>query len=210
MFIIYLIDYIKVLIIIYLTIKKGSAFKWSLRPEQNKIKYVAITAIDNTAPVRIHAEAHGLTNGSYFWVTGSKGLTQLNALNTPPKVSDYFCAEVIDADTVEINRINATQLGTYTTGGYIEYKLPMALTGCTVRGHVRKSEKSEEILLDLGLYATVNTSLSRIDFYIPDSVTEDLVGSGGVYDIEIIDALGDVMSLPKDRIIFDGEVTRDV
>lgn len=191
-----------------LAIRRGETFKWSLRLEQSVLAYAGITAVSKTAPIRITAPSHGLPDGWRFAVVGAKGPTSLNAQNAPPKPADYHTAKVIDVDTIEINKVNGVSLNNYAGGGVLQYGLPMDLTGVTVRAHVRKKEASPEVLLDLGTYATIDTALHRINFVVPDTVTALLVGAGGVYDVEIVDASGNVMALPQAAVTFSGEVTR--
>lgn len=191
-----------------LTIRRGETFKWSLRPEQPVLAYAQITAVSKTAPLQMTVPGHGLPDGWRFAVTGAKGPAALNAKNNPMRASDFHTAKVIDADTIEINKVNGTAFPTYTGGGVIQYGLPMDLAGVTVRAHVRKTEKSPGILLNLGSYATVDTALHRIDFLVPEVVTAAIIEASGVYDVEIIDASGNVMALPKAGVTFTGEVTR--
>ena len=191
-----------------LTIRRGETFKWSLRPEQPLLAYALVTAVSKTAPIRLTVPAHGLPDGWRFAVTGAKGPTALNAKNSPMRTSDYFNAKVIDEDTIEINKVNGTAFPSYTGGGVIQYGVPMDLVGVTVRAHVRTTENSPAVLLDLGLYATLDPVLHRINFVVPEAITAAITAASGVYDVEIVDASGNVMALPKAGVTFTGEVTR--
>lgn len=191
-----------------LTIRRGGTFNWKLRPEQTEQRYVAVAAIDRTAPVRIYAVDHGLLPDWRFLVVGAKGMSQINARNNPPRASDYMRAKVIDADTIEVNRINAMAFGAYTGGAVVQYSLPMNLAGYTVRGQVRKTAKSTEVLLDLGLYATIDAANCAITFSVPPAVTAALVGTGGVFDIELVASDGTVIPLPQGTVKFTDEVTK--
>lgn len=191
-----------------LTIRRGETFRWTLRLEQSVQRYALITAMTQTAPIVITAEAHGLLDGWRTLITGAKGMPQLNPKNSPPLASDYHQVSVVDADTIEINAVNAVNFPAYTTGGVLQYPAPMDLTGVTVRGHIRSTVQSPDILLDLADYATIDAALCRIDIVIPDSITSALVGPGGVYDLEIEDAAGEVLALPQAAVTFVDEVTR--
>lgn len=191
-----------------LSIRRGETFRWTLRLEQTVQRYALITAISQTAPVVIDSEAHGVLDGWRVLIVGAKGMPQINAQNAPPTPADYRQATVIDADTLAINALNAVNWPAYTGGGVLQYSAPMDLTGATVRGQIRKTVEATEVLLDLADYIAVDAALCRIDLVIPDSVTAALVGTGGVYDLEIEDAIGEVLALPKATVTFIDEVTR--
>ncbi|MBK8117500.1 MAG: hypothetical protein IPK44_24755 [Candidatus Accumulibacter sp.] len=61
-----------------------------------------------TGAPRITEMAHGLTDGWLVACYGIEGLTELNA-DDPERLreSDYHASTVIDADTIEINEVNA-------------------------------------------------------------------------------------------------------
>ena len=72
-----------------LTIQQGKTFTLVLRWETEPIVYKAITAIAQTAPVRITAAGHGLVDGWRAAVVSVKGMAEINAENTPPRGDDY-------------------------------------------------------------------------------------------------------------------------
>lgn len=198
---------------IQLSIRKGSTFRWTLRPETAAQKYIPITAITMTETgVRITAAAHGMVEGWRCRVTRCKGLTRLNTVDEDhPRAADYFQATVIDANTVGINTQNTTGDRAYTGGGILQYGVPMDLAGCSVRAQIRPSAKSASLLLDLGPYITVDVDNFRIDFAVPESVTALIHGSQGVLGVEIEDSapVPLIMSLPTIPIVFEQEVVRD-
>ncbi len=195
-----------------LTIRKGSTFRWTLRPETALQRYIPITAITMTETgVRLAAEAHGMVEGWRFRVSRCKGLTRLNTVDEDhPRASDYFKATVIDADTVEINTQNTTSDKAYTGGGILQYGVPMDLTGCVVRAQIRPTARSDTVMLDLAPYITVDAANFRIDFDAPDSETSLLAGSGGVLGVEIEDSapVALVLSLPAIPVLFEPEIPR--
>lgn len=198
---------------IKLSIRKGSTFRWTLRPETAAQKYIPITAITMTETgVRLAAAAHGMVEGWRCRVTRCKGLTRLNTVDEDhPRASDYFQATVIDADTVEINMQNTTGDKAYTGGGILQYGVPMDLTGCVVRAQIRPTELSATVLLDLEPYVTVDETNFRIDFDVPDTATSTLVGNQGVLGVEIADTapVPLVISLPSIAVTFAREIVRD-
>jgi hypothetical protein len=118
---------------------QGKTFSYVVRWEDTPIVYAAITAITNTAPVSITAALHGILNGWRAAVVSVKGMTQINALNTPPKDSDYMDVTVVDANTVTLNVVNAAGFKPYTSGGYLQYNKPVDLTGYTARMVIKSS-----------------------------------------------------------------------
>lgn len=195
-----------------ITIRRGSTFRWVIRVEQPKVVYVPITAIDKTAPVRLHAVAHGLTSGRRFLVTGAKGLTALNAKNSPPRATDYHKASVVDADTIEVNSINAANAAAYTGGGMIQYNAPLDMTGYEIRMQARASEKSDVIVFAAsttdGKIVMQPDGMSAV-LTLPDALTSAITASSAVYDVEFVAPDGSIpFVMPQAKITFEGEVTR--
>lgn len=195
-----------------ITIRRGSTFRWVIRVEQPKVVYVPITAIDKTAPVRLHAVAHGLTSGRRFLVTGAKGLTALNAKNSPPRATDYHKASVVDADTIEVNNINAANAAAYTGGGMIQYNAPLDMTGYEIRMQARASEKSDVIVFAAsttdGKIVMQPDGMSAV-LTLPDALTSAITASSAVYDVEFVAPDGSIpFVMPQAKITFEGEVTR--
>lgn len=116
-----------------ITIKKGKTFSRVLRPTALPYIYKAITAITKTAPVQITSTGHGAVNGQLAAVVSVNGMIQINAKDSPPRDADYHAVTVIDPNTVSINDINAAEFSTYTSGGYLQFKTPLAMAGATVR-----------------------------------------------------------------------------
>lgn len=195
-----------------LVIRRGSTFRWVIRVEQAQVVYVPITAIDKTAPVRLHAPAHGLTDGRRFLVMGAKGLTALNAKNSPPRATDYLRAKVIDEDTIEVNSINALNMPAYTGGGVIQYNAPLNLTGYEIRMQARESVDSDVIVFSAsttdGKIVMQPDGMSAV-LTLPDALTSAITASSAVYDVEFVAPDGSIpFVMPQAKITFEGEVTR--
>jgi hypothetical protein len=195
-----------------LTIRRGSPFRLVIRVEQPRAVYVPISAIDKTAPVRLHATAHGLTDGRRFLVTGAKGLVALNAKNTPPRVTDYHTAKVVDPDTIEVNAINTINLADYTGGGVLQYNAPLDMTGYEIRMQARASEKSATVILEAsttdGKIVMQPDGMSAM-LTLPEALTAAITAASAVYDVEFVAPDGSVpIATPQAKINFVGEVTR--
>lgn len=108
-----------------LRVNKGATFRALLRVMQPSLIYKAITAIAAKAPVQLTV-AHELPTDWPVWVEQAQ---QLQALNRAPLRTTPHMASVIDANTLEINSINAA--GTNAKGGQLIYQAPLDLTGAT-------------------------------------------------------------------------------
>lgn len=195
-------------------IHKGETYRWTIRPETASLVYVPISTISLTAPVQIGTTgAHGMPDGWRFAVTGAKGLTQLNAAVDQetflPADSDYFQGVVVDPNTIKIDHVNATQFPAYTSGGVLQYFLPMNLNACSIRAQIRTKTRAATLMLDLTPYATMSIPLCRFDFSVPAAITSAVVGDEGVLGVEIIDGSGSVLTLPNEDIVFLKEMARE-
>lgn len=172
-----------------LCIPQGKTFSLTLRWASEPYVYRPIQLIENTAPISIDCEAHGMPEGWRFAVAAVQGLTELNAKNSPPAIEDYFEAHVVNADTLEINAVNGALFKPYQSGGFIQYLTPVNLTGKSARMQV-KDRIGGEVLLELtsGTNEIVLTPLdSTIMLRLSPAVTEALTWKRGVYDLEIVD-----------------------
>jgi hypothetical protein len=195
-----------------MAIRRGTTLQWVIRVEQPVAVYVPISAIDNTAPARIHATAHGLYDGQRFAIEGAKVLTSLNARYSPPKASDYFKSVYVDDDTIDINEVNAINLPAYTSGGAIRYNTPFDLTGYGIFMQARHSERSDTVLfeastLDGGIVIAVD-GLSALVTVAADTLSA-ITARSGVFDVEFVAPGGAVpFATPQRKIEFAGEITR--
>lgn len=114
-----------------ISITQGKTFTYVVRWESEKINYAAISAITNAAPVAIMASAHGIPDGWRAAIVSVKGMTQINAANSPPKASDYYDVSAPTINSLTINTVNASGYSTYVSGGYAQYYEPVNITGYT-------------------------------------------------------------------------------
>lgn len=88
---------------------------------------------------------------------------------------------------------------------------PINLTGYTARMQVRKSKTAADTLLSLTTEngrITLGGSLGTIMFDVPADVTATLQPGQWVYDLELVNASGQVTRLIEGPCTVDGEVTR--
>ena len=120
-----------------LVIAKGKTFKHVVRWEGETYTYSAITAVPNLAPVRLTSTTHGVPDQWRVAIVSVKGMTELNAANNPPKESELIVASRVDANTIELNGVNASTYKAYTSGGFIQYKTPVPLASFTARMSIK-------------------------------------------------------------------------
>jgi hypothetical protein len=188
-----------------ITLVQGKTFSDVLRWEQPVITYKPITAIAQTAPVRITVPTHGVPSGWRVAITGVKGMAELNAEANAVKPSDYHSATVIDADTLELNDINAASFKPYVSGGILQYNTPVDLTGYTARMSI-KDKVGGTLLLTPAL--SIDTAAKTITRSIDAVTTAAIAWKSGVYDLEMVAAGGQVYALiPTSKVTVTREVT---
>ena len=189
-------------------IEQGRTFQRTLRWETTPIVYKPITAIENTAPVRVSCVAHGMVDGWRAAVVSVKGMVQINA-NTPPRENDYHPVTVVDPDKVEINEINAADYKPYVSGGYLQFNTPVDMAGYTARMAV-KDKVGGTVLLSLttenGGIVIDNTN-KRIVLVIGATASSTFTWVRGVYDLEMVSDSGIVTALLTGVITVSREVT---
>ena len=169
-------------------IERGRTFNNVLRLEIEPIVYKPITAITQTAPVRITVPAHGLKDGWRAAVTNVKGMGEINAEANNLTARDYHEATVIDADTVEFNDVNAAGFKAYISGGVLQYNTPMSLTGFKARQDI-KDKVGGMVLLSLTTEnggITIDEAACTIRRTISAADTAAIAWKTGVSDLEVV------------------------
>ena len=193
-----------------LVILQGKTFSLVLRWEAPPIVYKPITAITQSAPVRIEAEGHGLPDGWRAAAVSVKGMTEINSeVSDSGSVLDYHPATVIDADNVEFNDINAAGFKAYVSGGYLQYNTPVDLTGMTARMDI-KDKVGGAVLLELasGSGIAIDNTSKTITLTISAADTALLDWRAGVYELEL--ASGDAEPVVTTLLTGKITVTREI
>lgn len=193
-------------------ITQGKTFAHTLRWETGPIKYRPITAIDNTAPVRIHVPAHGAPSGHRATVVSAKGMVQINAEGDPPKVKDYHVVTVIDADTVEFNDVNAADFKAHVPNtGYLRYNTLVDLSGYTARMAIKTKVGGAELAFlssdPLVGGITLDNDARTIVITMDAADTALLDWARGVYELELVSSTGVVRALLSGNIKVNKEIT---
>jgi len=194
-----------------LTLEKGKTFKFVLRWEDRETNvYKAITGITAAAPAVVTATGHGVPDGWDVAIVSVKGMTQINAANSPPKDKDYTPATKLSDNTLELNAVNAAGYSTYTSGGYVQYYKPHALAGVTARMMVKDKVGGTVLLTSEGLTPTITVTVDdtakSITITISATDTAALTWKKGVYDLEGVDG-STVYSLLSGSVTVEPEVT---
>lgn len=192
-----------------LQIVKGKTFNTVLRWAQPHYIYKQISAISQTAPVSITATAHGVPEGWSVAIASVRGMTQINAKNYPPDVEDYTPATVVDPNTITLNAINAADYKTYTSGGYVQYRAPVDLTGYTARMTVKDRVGGTELfsLTTENSRIVIDNTVKTIVLTISATDTASIDWSRGVYDLELVSSGGQVTALLNGSVSVSEEVT---
>lgn len=192
-----------------LEICKGKTFLYPTQWGSEPWVYKPITAITQTAPVQITATAHNLVNGWMTAVVSVKGMTEINAKNAPPKSKDFSTVTVVDANTIQLNKVNAADYTAYTSGGYLQYMTPVDLAGYTARMKIKTEAGGTELfsLTTENGRITLDNTLKTITLSIPATDTAALTFSEGVYDLELVSAGGIVTAYMAGKVTVEDEIT---
>ncbi|UQY33828.1 hypothetical protein K8U54_19250 [Pseudomonas fulva] len=107
-----------------LPVTKGATLRKPLLLMQPTYTYRPITAIAQSAPLRLTVPEHGLPGDWPTWIEGSNW----SALNRDKGREGFRIAKRVDADTLDYNDLNG--LGQRAQGGTLVYQLPVDLAGC--------------------------------------------------------------------------------
>jgi len=192
-----------------IVILQGKNFELPVKWEREPIIYKDITGITQTAPAVVTCPGHGIPDGWRVAVVSVKGMTQINAADTPPKDSQYVVAKVLTTDTVELNTVNAAGYKAYTSGGYLQFNTPTDLTGYTARMSIKDKVGGTELLSLTSSNARIlldnATKTVKIDLSAAD--TTAITWAKGVYDLELVSAGGIVTALLYGAVTVTKEVT---
>lgn len=161
---------------------QGGTFKQILRWESGTKAYIPITGITKSAPVTITAPGHDIPPGWRVKVMNVGGMKEINNADT------YYQATVVTDNLIELNSVVSLNYTTYTSGGIIEYNLPINLVGYTGKLTLADSVNSaspvyETSTLDGGVI--IDTEAHTITINIPATVTKEFTFSKVVYELNL-------------------------
>lgn len=192
-----------------LIIRQGKTFTRTLRWGATPYLYKAITGITKAAPAVITSAGHAIPDGWRAAIVSAKGMTQINALNSPPRSSEYHKITAIDTNSVSANDINSAGYTAYASGGYLQMLTPVDLAGYTARMSVKDAEGGTEFLrLDTSnSRITLDNTAKTITLLADATVTAAITDLYGVYDLELVSATGVVTVLLSGAVTVIPEVT---
>ena len=183
---------------------QGSTFKEVIRWESSTKAYKTITGINKAAPVVIIATAHGIPVGWRTKITNVAGMTAINSTDT------YHQVTASTADNITINALNTLGFADYTSGGVLEYNVPMDLMSMTARMQIRSNLTSTAVIdtytTELGTIAIDNT-LKTITINVPATTTAAYTFSTAVYSLELVQG-STVYQIITGNISLTPEITR--
>lgn len=165
-----------------LKLRRGATHRRKFRWEVEPFIYKQITGMSQTAPLRLTVVGHGLLPNQTFAIQSVVGMTELNDTG---KDTDWHPATVIDQDTIELNRVNASAFKAYVSGGNIKYRTVVDPSDYAVAMQI-KNKADGETLLSLTSAAgdfVVDAPDKSIEMTIPADALS--TWKKGVYDIEL-------------------------
>lgn len=180
-----------------LVIEKGSTFTHLVRWATEVFTYKAITGITQAAPARVTSTAHGIPDGWKVALVSVKGMREISAEENPPATTDYKIATLVDADHVELNAVNSSEFTAYTSGGYIQFKTPVDMTGYTASFKVYDRAGGTELLslTTANSGVLIDNTKKLITITMSATATQALVWKKGVYEFYMISQDGVVTEL---------------
>ena len=181
---------------IKITMRRGATNAVPIRVESGEWSYAPISSIEESAPMRITAPDHGIPDGWRAAVMNAKGLTDLNAANNPPKDAELRRITRIDANTVEINAINAAGMRAHVANtGQLAFYTPLNLSGYTsARMNVKKSISGEALATLTTTDGTLEIDAANYAVWLRPTIAQTLLIASGEYlfDVELLTDSGTV------------------
>lgn len=178
-----------------LSIRRGATVNLPIRIESDELDSVAITAITRSTPVRITATGHGLDDRWRAAVVCAGGMTEINASEYPPPDDELQLVTVVDANTVEFNKVSSACYRAYTSGGSLVSYAPLELSSFdSARMEVKDRAGGAQLALLTTGVGTLEIDLVTNTLWIRLTAAESaaLTFKRGVFDIELVTLAGEV------------------
>lgn len=186
-------------------IYQGATFNEVLRWESSVKVYKPITSIPKGAPLVVTAPTHGVPVEWRVKFTNILGMADLNSTDTYHQVSS------VTTDTLTINSINNLGYKDYTSGGVVEYNLPVDMAGYTARMQIREKITDTAVILELTTENSgiiINNTTKSITINISAIATAALTFNTAVYSLEMVSSGGQVTPFIGGSLTLVKEVTR--
>ena len=175
-----------------LSVRKGANADIALRLETSIIKFSEISAMTQSAPLRVTAAGHEIPDMWYAAVIDARGMVEMNAADSNKiRESEFHQVSVIDANTVDFTGLSAAGFKTYTGGGNLAYYAPMDLTGYTSARMDIKRRVGGDVELALNTAdgtLEIDSSTHSVWIRLDDTHLTALPALEYVFDIELVSA----------------------
>lgn len=186
-------------------IYQGSTFSEVLRWESSTKAYALVTGITKSAPVVITAPTHGIPVGWRTKITNVLGMKEINSSE------NYHVVTASATNTITINSVNSLGYTDYTSGGVLEYNMPVDLAGFTARMQIRDKLDSDTFIIELTTENSgiaINNTDKTITLNITATNTALFTFNTAVYSLELVSSGGIVTPFANGTLTLVKEVTR--
>jgi hypothetical protein len=174
------------------SVRKGASADIALRLETSILKFSAISAMTQSAPLRVTSTGHGLLDQWHAAIVDAQGMTELNAVESNAiRDSEFHQISVVDANTIEFNGISSSGFRPYTSGGYLAHYAPMDLSGYTSARMDIKRRVGGDVELALNTAngtLQIDAATHSIWIRLDDTHLDALPAREYVFDIELVSA----------------------
>lgn len=173
-----------------LSARLGASTDIPLRLQTGTLRFVDITAMSKSAPLRVTAPSHGMLDYWIAAIVDAKGMVEMNAEDSNNiRASEFNRTTLIDLDTVDFDGISSLSFNTYKSGGALVFHEPMDLSGYNSARMNLKTVIGGDVELD----ANTGNGLLEIDpltstlwIHLTDTDLVTLGARDYVFDIELI------------------------
>jgi hypothetical protein len=192
-----------------LVIRQGATFQRVIRWQALPFIYKPIQSISNGAPTEIGCTGHGVPDGWPVAIVSVQGMVEINAKNTPPRLSNFIKSHSTGANTLELNSVNSSGFTPYVSGGFVQYYTPVDLTSYTAKLSVMDRTGGTVLFtLNSPTDIVLDNTAKTITVTINAAVTAALAWTQGVYELELSSGASPAVV----TVILSGDITveRDI
>lgn len=185
-----------------LTLRAGDSFRYLLRLQTERWIYRPIEAVSQTAPLRLSVPGHGLSPGWPVALSGIPGLPPRAQPMDPPLDGECWPAEVLSADLLEINPLNASDWPAYGGGGVLQYREPYVLSGCRAQMWLRPQPQAPAVLELSSANGRIGVDALNqwLRLQLDPASTARLTAPHYVYGLALLTADGEVCTVAQGRV----------
>ena len=188
-------------------IYQGITFQETFRWESETKVYVPISSIAKSAPCVVTTTTpHNLPIGWRFRVVGAGGMKEINSTG-----EEYHLSTLTPTTTtIEINQVNSLAYNTYTSGGVVEFNMPVSLSGYAARMQIRETVDSTTVIHEAttqNSQIVLDNTTKTIQITMLANVTQNFTFSTAVYSLELYNG-NNVIPFINGNLTLVQEVTR--